>query len=169
MSENKDVGEEELIRNVSTVTLIKELSLRKLSKKEITEIQQLGATSIDEDPQGEQVGLEEIRVERKGDEILVDTFVKAVLRKNILAKLSKGARIGDQVIETMEGGYAPFKNYGSLISPKGDLGIGMLQDRVLSYREELPDIFNAQIVVMYPPRLGPDEYDKQNLVLGIYF
>lgn len=169
MSENKDVGEEELIRNVSTVTLIKELSIRKLSKEEITEIQQLGAISIDEDPQGEQVKLGEMQAERKEDEVLVDTFIKAVLRKNILAKLSKGTRIGDQVIETMEGGYAPFKNYGSLISPKDDLGIGRLQEHVLRYKEELPDIFNAQIVVMYPPKLGPDEYDQQNLILGIYF
>jgi len=168
MSESKDVGEKELLGQFSTAALISELKSRKLSENEIVNIQQLKPTLKDEESQTESVTPEKPQADIEEDETLVDRFVGAAKRSNVHAKLPQGTRIGDKVIEPLN--VMPgFKDYGGVISSHGDFGIGRLQGLVDFDREKLPDIFNAQLVAMYPTPFGLGKYSKNELVLGIYF
>lgn len=159
MSENKDVTMMDLLRDVSTETLITLLGSRGLTAQNIVALQSLRPT--------ETTGSSQAAIATGSPKEIkssAEKFAKAVVRKNAQGKLPAGSKInGVEIKRSYVGGFYDHGPDQIRISPL-DSNVYRLHSTLYKNQDKLPDLINSHIV-----SVTPSETDGGNSVLTIYF
>lgn len=159
MGENKDAATMDLLKGVSTETLIALLSSRGLTAQNIAALQSLRPA--------ETTGSSQTVIATGSPKEIkssAEKFSKAVVRKNAQGKLPAGSKInGVEINRSYVGGFydhGPDQMRLSLL----DSNVSQLHSALYSNQDKLPDLMNSHVV-----SVTPSETDRGNSVLTIYF
>ena len=159
MGENKDADMMDLLKSVSTETLITLLSSRGLTAQNVATLQSLRPA--------ETTGSSQATISTGGPKEIkssAEKFAKAVVRKNAQGKLPAGSKInGVEINRSYVGGFYDHGPDQMRLSPLEN-NVSQLHSTIYSNQDKLPDLMNSHVV-----SVTPSETDHGNSILTIYF